>query len=106
MGHRLLFVFLLIFVGTSILGAIMQGGGGIVSTVLEDDITANATYIPATSTNLFAGKDIITIGNEDLLYSSKNATGFLVDIGYRGYGDTTAGTTVLAAGFTHKRPAC
>ena len=92
MGHRLLFVFLLIFVGTSTLGAIMQGGGGIVSTVLEDDITANATYIPATSTNLFAGKDIITIGNEDLLYSSKNATGFLVDIGYRGYGDTTAGT--------------
>ena len=90
MGHRLLFTFLIIFVGTSILGAIMQGGGGIVSTVLTNNISANATYIPSTGTNLFANKDIIMIDNENLLYTSKNATGFLVDIDYRGYGTTTA----------------
>lgn len=82
--------FLIIFVGTTILGAIMQGGGGIVSTALAEDITANATYIPAAGTSLFADKDIIQIGNEKLLYSAKNATGFSVDIDYRGYGGTTA----------------
>jgi len=90
LGHRLLFTFLLIFVGTSILGAIMQGGGGVVSTVLASNISDNSTYIPATSTTLFANKDIIMIGNEQLLYSLKNETGFFVDIDYRGYGTTTA----------------
>lgn len=88
MSHRLVFTFLGIFVLTSILGAIMQGGGGIVSTVLANNITANATYIPATGTNLFANKDIITIGNENILYASKNATGFIADT--RGYGSTIA----------------
>jgi len=88
MGHRLLVTFLLMFVGASILGAIMQGGGGIVSTTLASNITASTTYIPAASTSLFAGKDIITIGEEKVLYSSLNATGFNVQT--RGYGGTTA----------------
>jgi len=86
--HRLLTTFLIVFIGCTILGAIMQGGGGITSTVLADDITADVTYIPATSTSLFAGKDIITIGDEKILYTSLNATGFNVHT--RGYGGTTA----------------
>ena len=66
----------------------MQGGGGIVSAVLADNLTANSTYISATpDTNLFAPKDIITIGDESILYGSKNTTGFNVDT--RGYSDTT-----------------
>ena len=88
MGHRLLFTFLFIFVGVSILVSIMQGGGGIVSTVLAEDISTNATFVPATSTSLFTSPDIIRIGNEKILYSSVNSTGFLVHT--RGYQDTTA----------------
>ena len=87
MGHKLLITFLIVFVVASILGAIMQGGGGVVSTVLADDISANATYIPAESTSLFANKDIIIIGNEKMLYSSKDSTGF--NIQTRGYDSTT-----------------
>jgi len=87
-SNKLLMTFLFLFVGISILGAIMQGGGGIVSTVLADDISANATYVPATSTSLFANKDIIAIGGEKILYTSKNATGFTVQT--RGYSGTTA----------------
>jgi hypothetical protein len=88
MSHRLLLTFLIMYVGCSILGAIMQGGGGIASTVLAEDISANATFIPAESTSLFADKDIITIGEEKILYTSLNTTGF--NVYTRGYGDTTA----------------
>jgi hypothetical protein len=80
--------FLFLFVGISLLAAIMQGGGGIVSTVLADNVTENATYIPAVSTSLFASADIIRIGDEKILYSSKNSTGFIVQT--RGYSDTVA----------------
>ena len=88
MSHKLLMTFLFLFVGISILVAVMQGGGGIVSTVLTSNVTENATYIPALSTSLFAGKDIIMISNEKILYSSKNSTGFIAQT--RGYSGTTA----------------
>jgi len=88
MSHRLVLTAFAGFLLVTILGAIMQGGGGIVSAVLAANITSNTTYIPATpDTNLFADKDIVTIGNESILYDSKNSTGFNVDT--RGYSDTT-----------------
>ena len=80
--------FLFLFVGISILAAVMQGGGGIVSTTLASNVTENATYIPATSTSIFADADIIRIGDEKILYSSDNATGFIVQT--RGYSNTVA----------------
>lgn len=80
--------FLILFIGVSILAAIMQGGGGIVSTTLASNITANTTAIPAESTNLFADKDFLVIESEKILYTSKNATVF--NVYTRGYGDTTA----------------
>lgn len=100
MSHRLVLTFLLGFVLASVLGAIMQGGGGVVSTVLAEDITANSTVIYATpSTDLFADKDTITIDSENILYSSKNETCFVVNT--RGYDDTTpadhnAGTRIYS----------
>jgi hypothetical protein len=88
MGHRLLITALIVFIGTSILASVMQGGGGIVSTILTDNVTANATVIPVTSTSLFNNADIIRVGNEKICYSSKNATAFIVY--ERGNGGTTA----------------
>ena len=88
MGHRLLFTALFVFIGTSILASIMQGGGGIVSTTLTEDVSANATVIPVYSTDLFNDQDIIRLGNEEIMYSSKSDTAFYVY--ERGYDDTTA----------------
>ena len=87
MGHKLLVTFLFVFIGCSILAAVMQGGGGIVSTVLTSNVTENTTSIPVVSTSLFTNQDIIRLGNEKILYSSKNTTCFFVHT--RGYGDTT-----------------
>ena len=88
--HKLLISFLIVFVGSSLLAAIMQGGGGIVSTVLTEDIAADATTIPVTSTNLFLSADVIRIGNEKIVYSSTNSTAFFATT--RGHGDTMATT--------------
>jgi hypothetical protein len=86
--HKLLVSFLIVFVGASILAAIMQGGGGIVSTVLTADIDADDTTIPVTSTSLFMDADVIRIGNEKILYTSITDTSF--DGVTRGHGDTLA----------------
>ena len=96
MSHRLVLTAFGFFLLATILGAIMQGGGGIVSTVLAENITSNSTYIPATpGTSLFANKDIITIGDESILYLSKNSTGFNANT--RGYSDTTAAAHAAGA---------
>lgn len=86
--HKLLTSFLLVFIGMSLLAGVIQGGGGIVSTTLTDDLGINATFIPAASTESFANADIIRIDTEKILYSSKNATGF--NVYYRGYDGTDA----------------
>lgn len=85
-GHRLLLTALIVFIGTSVLAAVMQGGGGIVSTILTEDVSANSTVVPVYSTELFNSQDIIRVGNEKILHLSKNATAFLSCT--RGYDDT------------------
>jgi len=87
MGHRLLITALIVFIGVSFLAAIMQGGGGVVYTQLTQDVSASATVIPVITTELFNNDaDIIRIGNEKIMYSSKNATAFTVY--ERGFDDT------------------
>lgn len=88
MGHRLLITALIVFIGCSMLASILQGGGGIVSTVLTQNVSANATVLPVISTSLFNGADILRLGDEKILYSSKNSTAFFVDT--RSYDGTTA----------------
>lgn len=88
MGHRLLLTALIVFIGTSFLAAIMQGGGGITSTILAENVSASTTTLPVYSTGLFNDQDIIRIGNEKIMYSSKGDTQF--NVYERGYDDTTA----------------
>ena len=90
MGHRLLITALIVFIGCSILASILQGGGGIVSTVLAENIWSNSTTVTVDSTELFTNQDIIRIGDEKVLYSSKTDTTFTVGDQGRGYDDTTA----------------
>ena len=70
------------------LASVMQGGGGIVSTVLTNNVSTNATVIPVYSTELFNSQDIVRLGNEKIMYSSKNATAFFAY--ERGYDGTIA----------------
>ena len=85
---RLLLAFLIVFVGCTFLGAIMAGGGGIVSTTLNSTIDSDDDFIPAASTDVFADKDVLMIEEEKILYNSLNASGF--NSYERGYDDTTA----------------
>lgn len=87
MGHRLLITALLVFIITSFLAAWVQGGGGIVSTPLTQDLATNGTVVHVASTSLFNDVDVIRIGNEKIAYTSTNATAFMVSS--RGYDDTT-----------------
>ena len=80
--------FLIMLVGCSILGAIMQGGGGIVVTDLTSDITATDTTIAVTSTVDYLGADYVIIGEEKILYSGTTATSFTGCT--RGYDGTDA----------------
>lgn len=86
--HKLLVTFLVAFVGCSILAAIMQGGGGIASTVLTGNVTAEDTTLLVESTAAFAGQDIIRVGSEQMMYTSTTATTFVIYT--RGYNDTKA----------------
>lgn len=88
MVTRLLLAFLIVFVGCTFLGAILTGGGGVVSTELSEDIGSDTEFIPADSTDTFANKDVLMIGEEKILYTSLNSSGF--NVYERGYDDTTA----------------
>jgi len=86
--HKLLVSFLIVFIGVSILGAIVQGGGGIESTTLTANITADDTDLPVSDTTRFADQNILQIGNEYIVYNAKDADSFTAY--ERGYDDTTA----------------
>ena len=85
---KLITFFLFLFVGCSILSAVMEGGGGIVTTELSDDITASSTTIPVVSTRDFLDADYIILEQEEILYSGKTDTSFTGCT--RGYNGTTA----------------
>lgn len=82
------FILGMLFMG--VFGAIMAGGGGPATTRLTDTITATDTTIPVVSTSGFLSVDSIMIGNERILYSSKDATNFYVATNGRGYMSTIA----------------
>jgi len=74
--------------GTGILLGIMAGGGGITTTDLSANVTADQNYLPVLSTSDFYTSDYVIIGSEKIYYTSFNDTVFLSCV--RGYGNTTA----------------
>jgi hypothetical protein len=87
---KMISFFVVAFLAVSIWGAVMQSGGGIAVAELSSNITSSAVSIPVNSTTNFISLDVITIGDEDILYSSKDATHFYVATGGRGYNGTSA----------------
>lgn len=96
-----LFVLNIIFLLTD---GIMDNGGGVQATQLNGAITETSTTITVDDTTYFtSGNKTITIGGEQIYYTSKDATHFYTALGYRGYNDTEAaahadGTMVYTAG--------
>lgn len=86
--------FLFIFIGSSILGGIMNGGGGILAVKLAAPVDADATTITVASTQDFLDSDYLVIGTEEILYHGKTDTSFTGC--ERGKNGTTA--TAHAAG--------
>jgi hypothetical protein len=86
--NKLIAFFLFMMLGTGILLGIMAGGGGIVTTDLSANVSANQTYLPVLSTSDFYTQDYVIIGSEKIYYTSVNDTAFLSCT--RGYGSTTA----------------
>jgi hypothetical protein len=75
-----------------ILGMVMAGGGGIVAVQMTAPITDSALTIDVTSTEGFLNNDYLSVGSEQIYYTSVNPahTQFIVDPSGRGYGGTTA----------------
>ena len=74
--------------GTSILGGVLHGGGGIVAAALASDITATDTTVSVASTTDYLSTDYILIEGEKIHYAGLTATSFTGCT--RGYDDTTA----------------
>ena len=85
---KLVTFFLIMLLGCSILGAIMQGGGGIEVTELTANITSTDTTLPVSKTTDFLTTGFVVIGNERIGHIGKTSTTFIGCI--RGFGNTTA----------------
>lgn len=73
---KLITAFLFLLIGASILSAVMEGGGGIVTTRLNGPITDADTTITVDSTTDYLDADYIIIGDEKVLYTGTTATEF------------------------------
>jgi hypothetical protein len=74
---KLIAFFLVMMVGCGLLVGIMQGGGGVVTTELTNNITATETTINVTSTTDFLSTgDYIYIGSEKITYTAMTSTSF------------------------------
>lgn len=91
---KLITFFLFLFIGSSILSAVMEGGGGINAVELKTAIDNDDTVIEVDSTDGFLSADYLIIGDEKILYSGLTSTTFTGAT--RGYDGTTA--TSHAAG--------
>jgi hypothetical protein len=91
---KLVTFFIMSWLLTNMIAASIQGGGGIVSTTLTEDLTADDETISVNSTEgFYEHGDIITIGDEQIRYYDVTGTTFkgtLASDLVRGYNDTEA----------------
>ena len=74
--NKLVTFFLVMFIGCSILSAIVEGGGGMLAVKLTDPIDADDVSCNVTTTANFLSQDYVIIDDETILYSGKTATSF------------------------------
>jgi len=71
---KLITFFLFMFIGCTILSAIMEGGGGIVAAELHTAVDDADTTLVLDSTTQFETADYVIIGSEKISYTGKTAT--------------------------------
>jgi hypothetical protein len=84
----------------SILGGVLQGGDGVVTTVLASNVSSTATTIPVLATNGFDGSGTVAIDNEEIYYPKKTSTSFKngsYNNVVRGYNGTTPAAHIAGA---------
>ena len=86
--NKLIVFFLVMLIGCGILVGIMAGGGGIVTTDLSANVSADAEILPVLSTDDFLSEDYVIIGEEKIFYTGTTAVSFTGCT--RGYDGTTA----------------
>lgn len=79
---------MLLFLVGSILSAIMEGGGGMVTTRLTASANPTDVTLSVSNTQGFLKSDYVTIGNEKIRYTNKTDTSLTGCT--RGYDETTA----------------
>lgn len=83
--------FAFMLVGTSVMLALMMGGGGMQAVQLTADITSTGTTITVSDNSNFLDSGLVWIDNEQIYYTSKTGTTvFNVPAGGRGYNNTDA----------------
>ena len=88
---KLITCFLVILIGQSLLSSVLAGGGGVVTTRLRADITAEAVVLPVDSTEGYLDADYVIIGNEKILHTGTTDAPAASFTGCtRGYGGTDA----------------
>lgn len=87
MGKWTVAIFIMYFI-CAVVSAIAEGGGGINTTDLTANESADDATLNVTSTTGFLNADYVWIGNEKILYTGKTGTTFTGCT--RGYDDTTA----------------
>lgn len=85
---KLITFFVFVFLGCTMLSAIMEGGGGIVAVPLSSGIDNDDTTLSVTSTTDYLDTDYVVLDDEEILYSGKTSNTFTGCT--RGYNDTTA----------------
>ena len=96
--NKLFMFFFFMFAGATILCGIGEGTAGIATTHLTTSLSATGTTVTVASTTDFTtGPDYVYIGDEKLLYSTKDATHFYIyddgstpEVDGRGYDGATA----------------
>lgn len=73
---KLITFFMFMFIGATILSAVMEGGGGVVSTPLTASIDNDDTTLSVTSTSNFLDEDYVYIGDEKIYYTGTTTNSF------------------------------
>jgi len=86
----LITAFMLFYLMNVMVGAIMEGGGGIAATRLTADITPASNTLSVVSTEGFLRSNYVIIGSEKIRYASTTDTTMVVATGGRGWDGTDA----------------
>jgi hypothetical protein len=87
---KLLMGFMVALVLMNVLSAFMDGGGGMVTTQLTENVATTDNHLDVTSTTGFLSAGIVMCEQEKIVYTATNTTAFLnITKGYEGTDNST-----------------